>query len=220
VCYTPDHPVRVRPSCHFFPGWNAAQFRPSGRAWFDDLFLYEQDPDCRNMVVNGGFEGPQVAPGWPRNWNHGWDGDPAPGVTGGPDQRWGLDDSSPYEGRFSLRMVNREKPRPLRPYGYSEAWQNLASGSRLLAGHDYVLSAYLRTDKPGFKVWVLVGWGLGEARNLTSEWQRYVVKVRPRNDIDKPFFRILCSQGDATVWIDAVQIEEGTEATEYREWKE
>jgi hypothetical protein len=83
-----------------------------------------------------------------------------------------------------------------------------------------VLSAYLRTDKPGYQVAMVVGWGSYGVRSLTSEWQRYVLRTRCPQDVERQSLRIICTPGDATVWVDAVQFEEGTEPTEYREWRE
>lgn len=118
-------------------------------------------------------------------------------------------------------MRNREKSPPLYPFGRQQARQDLALGAAVCAGREYVLSAYMRTDRPGFQVIVNVGdWGLSQLLRLTSEWQRYVVKKQCTQDCWTPFVQFTCLQGEGTFWVDAVQLEEGTEATEYREWRE
>lgn len=219
VFRTGSQPVCVRPLLRVNPFSNP-DAKNSGKARFDDMFLIEADAGVRNLVANGGFEGPQNLPGWPRWWTYEYS-NPAPGTIGGPNALWGLDEASPFEGRACFRMTNKEKTMVAPPFGNQMARQDLAVGTWLEAGRDYVLSAWMRSDTPGFPVTMRAGdYDLSKTVRLTTEWQRYSHSVRRSKNSYNPHVAFACERGAGTVWIDAVQFEEGTEATEYKEWKE
>ncbi len=203
-------PVRVQPMCRFGPG--------EGKAWFDDMFLVEAPAEVRNMIVNGGFEGPETGRDCPRWW---WSiyGLMMPGYIAGPQRLWGLDRDDPYEGERCLRVAF---PAENGAAGSrcTLAQQNLAPGTVLRAGQPYVLSAYLKGDRPDLAVVVGAGgWEHFSRIRTTDAWERYSITIQPEADNEAPFVQLQLEQ-EGTLWIDAVQFEEGAEPTEYREWRE
>ncbi|MBM4019282.1 MAG: hypothetical protein FJ288_13330, partial [Planctomycetes bacterium] len=143
-------PPRLQPVCGFSsrglhegkPGDHLAD----GTAWFDDMFLYEVPANVTNMVINGSFEGPEAARGWPLGWTTDW-GDTTPGQIDRADAGgiWGLDESTAAEGRRSLRIVSPgfATPPSISGSNYPQAFHELAAGTRLAKDKPYVLSAYL-----------------------------------------------------------------------------
>ncbi|MCD6362282.1 MAG: hypothetical protein J7M38_15600, partial [Armatimonadetes bacterium] len=210
VFSTHDKGLLARPEIRFHSGL--------GKVWVDDLFLVEAPEGCQNMVVNGGFEGPEAGRDCPRWW---WDiyGLMSPGHIGGPDALWGLDRTDHFEGRQCLRMINPFQssnlgdPHPL-------AQQMLAPGTILHKGRSYVLSAWFKGSRPDLQLSAFVGgWQAYREFKVTDEWQRHAIAFEMPDDVTQPFIRLdLLGQG--TVWVDAVQFEEGTEPTEYWEWRE
>jgi len=219
VFSTRDTPVRVRPVCdvmHF--GESLPAPAANGKAWFDDVFLVEAPPEFRNMIVNGGFEGPESLRGWPRWWGCRMSLT-LPAHIGTPDAKWGLDETQAYEGRKSLRLVTPVT----QEWGMIAPWptaagQGLVAGTRLGKGKSYVLSAYMKADPPNVLVMVLAP-DYAKQLRVSGDWERYVIPITLDRDMDSPGIAFeLRERG--TLWIDAVQYEEGAEPTEYREWRE
>ena len=188
-----------------------------GTARFDELFLHEACPGIRNLVANGGFEGPEVAKGWPINWHELYSLE-IPGHIASDDPLWGVDHGTAYEGNNSLRMVH---PGDAKRGGKHcpRACQYLVPGTVVKKGQPYVFSAYMKADRPNLLVQTQVGYRQECVQDLRigTEWQRYVVRVAPAETIQQPHVAVwLLKEG--TLWIDAVQFEPGTEATEYQEW--
>lgn len=214
--FTGEHSVTVCPMLSCRHASCKEQEGADGRIWMDDLFLVEAAPQVRNMVVNGGFEGPEVAHGWPRGW---WSphGLLIPGHVGGEDALWGLDDNEAWEGSRSLRMTNPYPPD--RPYHLeAAARQTMAVIGGLAAGRNYVLSAWMKADRGDMSVWLHAG-GVNEKLQVSDEWHRYDVHVCPKRTALTPYV-IIWPADEGTLWLDAVQLELGSEATEYREWSE
>ena len=211
VLTTDDAPVRVWPVCGFVD--ESQSGLAEGKAWFDDLFMVEMPPEVRNVVPNGGFETREVAPGWPGWWTSSYEGLTVPGHIGANRPLWGLDDTTAFEGRRSLRMAKETDD-------VSEAVaaeNSLAVGAKLLKGHRYVLSLYMKGDRPGLSVQIRGG-GHPFTQDVTvaTEWRRYVLRADCQEDLSTPFVAVYLV-GKGTLWVDAVQFEEGTEPTEYHE---
>ncbi|NCO41304.1 MAG: hypothetical protein GW892_21660 [Armatimonadetes bacterium] len=210
VFATDEQTVLARPVVRFHSG--------IGRLWADDFFLVEASDRCRNMIVDGGFEGPTAQPGSPRWWFDRY-GLTSAGQIGGPDALWGLDRSEHYQGKQCLRMTN-----PLTDIGPADAHpvaeQRLAPGLVLHQGRSYVFSFYLKGDRPDLALSAFAGsWYSYHQFKATDGWQRYSFPYTPENDETQPFVRVdLLGQGK--VWLDEVQFEEGTEPTECRDWEE
>jgi hypothetical protein len=216
---TGAEPIRARPVCRFHWG--------EGKAWFDDMFLVEAPPGVRNMVMNGGFEGRQCVPHWPRGWWASW-GLTVPGYVGGDGALWGTDAAEAFEGERCFRMTNRpedaqwptEVGESSQAPGHAYVSQELAPGTVLQAGKSYVFSAYMKASRAGPLVGVVVGDDRHRLRvTPTEQWERYVLPTAIENDMRRPAVAIHLFE-EGTLWVDAVQLEEGTEATEYREWRD
>jgi len=188
-----------------------------GNAWFDELFLHEACPGVRNLVANGGFEGPEVAKGWPVNWCNEYSLE-IPGHIGSEGALWGVDDTVAFEGEHSLRMVHPGVGQ-LGGKGIPRAAQMLLLGTELREGRPYVFSAQMRADRADLVVQVQAG-GYGPARTrdlrVGTEWSRQVVRATGAPG-GEPFVSIYVVH-EGTLWVDAVQFEPGTEPTNYQEW--
>jgi len=167
----------------------------------------------RNIVRNPGFEENSL-PGWPDYYMIG-DGGPRLGEPG-KQAEWGLDPKNPHEGKYSLRVKEYERNRPRRVASVLAPQLDKAT--------PFVISAYMRADKPGAKV-KFFGGGYRVARptfgkktfTLTTKWRRYSeVGVLPGGlgryhsiGVD------VLKANNATVWIDALQLEKGEQPTAF-----
>ena len=88
-------------------------------------------------------------------------------------------------------------------------------------GENYVLSLYLKAKDPGTGVYFRTNNMYSFYRfKVGTEWKRYVIPITPeipsfKKDIVMQYlYFYLGSKG--TLWLDAIQIEKGTVATEFR----
>ena len=210
-------------------------FNSTGTLWMDDVELAETDvrPQWHpqlvtegrtNTVPNSSFEcGPA---GW---------GSFAPDLTFWGGNMYALlgevDASTAAHGKHSLRMDLSEKRVPTYFFDYLDPVRHrartviTAHAGWLPAqrGQSYTLSASLKADVPG-RVGVLFVQQAGNRSlrkefPLTTEWQRYTFSF----PADAEFLwagvgtDLLASKADAAVvWVDALQLEKGAEATPYR----
>jgi len=207
----------------------------TGAIWFDDFFVEEIPPERpqpkpKNVLVNSSFE--QAAmPGWPDSW---WVGMVTPGQLVGDPGGPGQDDSTAVHGRYSLRIENPRKG----PSGHARTFyrhifgsSGLRGGIPVERGETYVLSLYLKAERPDTPVTVHLtnfawnSWcfdeGQRERITIGTEWTRHQLVctypekgwragVRPEMGI------VVNNNGrDCAVWLDAVQFEQGTQATDY-----
>ncbi|MFQ6131053.1 MAG: endo-1,4-beta-xylanase [Armatimonadota bacterium] len=179
-----------------------------------------------NLIPNSSFE--LEAAGW-GSW--------APGGGGwrgrAPSRLLGQsDDAAAVDGRNSLRLALDRDNLPVFyfdwfPY-YRIPLTTLCAGhigwAQLQKGQDYVFSAYLKAEPAGTVgvLHVQQRWGgglLSKTFELTSEWQRYEFPFRAQGvlAIGMAGLDLEASQAEAaTIWIDAVQLEQGSEATRYQ----
>ncbi len=166
--------------------------------------------DKKNIVPNPSFEEFSL-PGWPHYWkvvNSSFQG-PSRRI-GGANPQFTLDENQPFHGKSSLRLD-----------AGSRIYLYLRPGVKTPT--DYVLSVYLRGNKPGVKVTFFGGGDapripLDQTWTLTTEWKRYSVVVPIRPDIAAfPMLQVTVpnTPPDARVWIDALQLEPGREPTEF-----
>ena len=185
------------------------------------MFLYELPSQIRTMVLNGGFEGPEVVPGWPEGWGDqtiGWN---APGHIGTAPTLSGIDRSTIYQGRASYRVVG-------------PGWLvQCLSYMPLVKDKNYVFSAYMKADRPDMEVSAILGDFHEDLtaviKGVSTEWKRHVVTVRAPHTPSKPFLAIYIAyqQGTrwvepskrGTLWVDNVQFEEGSEPTQFHDWQ-
>ena len=170
-------------------------------------------PGKKNIVRNPGFEEASL-PGWP-DYYRVYQGGPRLGEPG-KQAEWGLDADNRYEGKVSLCIK-----------GYESKGRRRVScvlAPKFEKARRFVLSAYMRADKPGVKVQFFGGgyrvkepsFGKKEF-TLTTEWRRYSeVGILPAAlgryhsiGVD------LVSADGSTIWIDALQLEEGDKPTAF-----
>ena len=194
---TRDRPVSVRPICAFQGG--------TGTALFDDAFLVEVPAEAasRNLVPNSGFE-QETLRGWPDNWRPVFSMI-SPGFIGTEDAIWGSDHQVAFEGKKSLRSMVTEKPAP-RGFHY----QFRTAALRLGEEKQYTLSLYMKADRPKFAVNLYMGKETKQV-GVSTEWARYTFTTK----LGQIAYINIMPRSQGTLWVDAVQLEEGTEATAY-----
>ncbi len=146
-----------------------------------------------NLIYNSSFERAttgDVPDGWRRDFNQ---------PPFGPDS-WGLVTDNPHDGNYALRIGV--------PGKYAVAWGQF---SQVIGGMDYVCSAWLRGAE-GTKAQLYAA-GIGQKEvEVTPEWQRYLLTGTARDD--RTQMRVQLISG-GPLFIDAAQLEPGTEATPY-----
>ncbi|MBM3495782.1 MAG: hypothetical protein FJX72_15870 [Armatimonadetes bacterium] len=157
-----------------------------------------------NLLTNGGFEEPGTgspAAGWQ------WDRRNTD-ATCKPDER------VVRTGKRSLRITNGT---PFGQHVYGMLWRTDAV--RLQVGKPYTLSAWVRSSKPG-SIGLLTGGGWQvRAYSVPTgvEWRPVSVTFVPGPSDADCIVRVTTEHPATEVWIDDVKLEEGPEATPYRE---
>ncbi|MBU0607248.1 MAG: hypothetical protein KKI08_05145 [Armatimonadetes bacterium] len=190
----------------------------SGKVWFDDLYIVPAPAGVTNMVGNSGFEGGEWLAGWPVGWNCSPSLFGVPGIVGGSEQLWKLDDTVAWEGTHSLRLDNpgAATALPIGPIAWSAGATYELAGVTLSAGQPYTLSAYVKADRDDCRVILVPG---GTHRPVTREWTRVSLTHTPEADNTRVYV-ILYTDRPGTVWIDGVQFEAGETPTPYHCWAE
>lgn len=157
---------------------------------------------CRNQLINGGFE--TLNNGYPIAWgtyNFGF-GSPKEIIDlKNVRSRYRPDDTTAWEGRQSFYLA------------YScplwECWRIRVPQT------NYVFSAYVKGDRPGARVAMMAIEGYRdvtqEVFSVGTRWTRLELPFRSR----KGALRVGFALRHGNVWIDAVQLERGTKATEF-----
>jgi hypothetical protein len=163
----------------------------------------QQQTSAVNLIRNSSFE--IVRDGLPLFWGTSGFDVPSDGTLDEFYRVWSVDAKEKYEGKNSLRISHMN----CRAFSFQYPAQK---------GKDYVFSAYLKSDADGIPVnlyiWEWLGRWHKKTVNLTRQWQRYeiVMSSPERNDLRG----VVEPVGEGTIWIDAVQMEQGREPTEYR----
>jgi len=165
-----------------------------------------------NYAVNGSFEH-ATNRGIPDYWTDN------PALTGINDVRWlskdgwrlwheswHQDETNPFHGRYCMRIKH---PLVLVSRAFS-----------VRGGRDYVVSAYMRADRPGLQA-ELTAYRAGQRKPAASakfavglQWQRFHVSISRLDSLNLSVsFKPLES---GALWVDAVAIEEGAEPGPYR----
>ena len=133
---------------------------------------------------------------------------------------WAVDEQNPFHGRYSVRMT-RDMDR---------CWGMFFAGypPNPEVETPYVLSMYLRGGREGDKASVMMIEDAGDRSTcrtvkrgfaLTRDWKRYTLpfstSTGPIPWMRARTFLVYPHEG-ATVWIDALQMEQGTEPTPFR----
>ncbi len=210
---TGDAPVEVEFSIGVYPG-------AVGEFWVDDVALIDEGPiahsDSRNVVPNGSFEVSRLR-GWPDRWQveryDPWENNEV--FFGDPDSPFRLDDRDPVHGEVSLR------------YDSAMGWaiqsaphRRVGDGIKMTDGREVVFSIYLRASRAGMPVTVSLR-AVGEATfEVGTSWKRYHLTGTydsSRSGGTPGFTGIEIDTPDnaGVLWLDAVQLEEGAEPSEY-----
>ncbi len=170
-------------------------------------------PDKKNIVRNPGFEEAALSD-WPDYYLFDKEG-PRLGRAD-PNTLYGLDTTHPFEGKACLWV------RPPAKRGTFRFYQGCVPA--LLTPQTYTLSAYMRADRDGVKAhFVGFGWRVPKSTfgykefTLTTKWERYTETSTLPPKLAKAHsigFEILANQ-NATVFFDALQLEQGDQATAY-----
>ncbi len=119
------------------------------------------------------------------------------------DSSWEIDDAHAYHGKRSLKISRRD------PTWFSTR----ISSPQILwsAGKKYTFSFFAKAEGP------IIAEALGRTFNFNGDWRRYTVTCdkKPMNNHEDKAIR-LDVRGTGTLWLDALQLEEGTSASDYQ----
>ena len=154
-----------------------------------------------NLIQNSSFELGFV------NWGRG------PDVL--DDVRWDIDGTTAYHGKDSLRL-----------YSGIGAYRVEVQSSpfSVVPGKQYTLSFWAKSDIAARKIKAgFFRQDEGEIMScefyLEKEWRRYNIKcIMPKNMSNLNYMAIKVLHDSATIWVDAVQVEEG-ELTQYHPYE-
>ena len=215
-------------------------FTSTGSLWIDDVRLEQIDPPGTrpghvipaagraNLIPNASFE--CSSDGWgSANVDTGrpaWFTPPLNRLFGE------IDDREAYDGRRSLRIELTPGNQPVSFFDYYEAYRApvrapLAANVGYLEvepGRQYTFSAYMKAREPGTPACLAVREFLGgefeKIVRVSPTWERYVLSFKPSArwcyvlagpDL-RPTQQNPRPPGSATVWIDAVQLQQAASA--------
>ncbi len=199
------------------PGKGPITLHAAGHLAIDDVTMH-YDTKGRTYVnrqLNGSFEfatNPDVPDYWAvmGRWSRMNHGRPLSALPRDGMERfledWFLDRTVAFEGKQSLRIRH--------PSAAASHPMWLPSGIS-----DYTISVYLRSDRPGQRVSLAVAGSDREkpiavrTATIGPDWQREVLALPEHDGTPVTFFATPLDAG--FLWLDAVQIEAGTHATEF-----
>ncbi|OGV56760.1 MAG: hypothetical protein A2017_09855 [Lentisphaerae bacterium GWF2_44_16] len=170
---------------------------------FIDNIRFEKGNSSANMLYNSSFEmssNPDVPDGWRRDLNQ---------APFGKDV-WGIDDREAFHGKKSLRIGVKDK------YVSSLARSHL---TRLKKDTQYTLSVYLKSDKPDTMVRIRASEITPSKAEVSvgTDWKRYVITGKTNNPENGSVATITLLTENAALWVDAAQLEEGPQASDFAE---
>lgn len=126
---------------------------------------------------------------------------------------FGTDPKTAWHGKQSLMLYLPASATNI------EQRLEITSAREYAVGEPYTLSFYMKSDSPGLPV-ACQKWDVKEMK-LSSAWERYSFTFTPQGAYaQSALFISIYGKGagakGATVWIDAVQIERGTNAAPYQ----
>ncbi len=209
-------------------------FSGTGTMWFDDIVLQNVEMTQQfhpaiatkgliNLIPNSSFECDSA------QW-----GSYSPKIStwaGNINQQWGtIDRSTAKHGQCSLRLdIDKSKPRTFCWDYYEPLVEPVVTvvsanmGWIPVHAHEtYVLSCYLKSDHADTPALLLVHnaqrGSQVKAIKVDENWHRYELTFQPRSEFVWIGTGLDLSGSDiqsARLWIDAVQLERGTEASSY-----
>jgi hypothetical protein len=187
-----------------------------GSAWFDDLFLGEGiiEEQAGNMLYNSSFETDKVRPGTPDCWvkdlwyclgSSAWQ--PLIGEEGA---NWCMDSEVAYHGKRSLRIQGN---------GVAGRY---VRGCMVAPDHIYTYSAYMKSDGGSVRARLYFNKPGGDPLQpplhkdiiVDNAWKRYHFSRKIPLGVEKVCVGFSLSD-NGILWIDAVQLERGEDATPY-----
>lgn len=209
-----DHPQNLRLVIY----WNAP---PAGELTIRNLLLKDLGPttkraNLKNRIPNSSFEEARL-PGWPDYWEPyrmpeaiALMAENRLGTQGAP---WGMDTNQPFHGKASLRIEPGIMQTQTSPY------RRAHFGVPVEEGKTWTFSAWLRAAEPDTSVNIRLRGIGGKTFYIGTEWERVTLTGVKTNELAAVYqnFTAVMFRPRGTVWIDAVQLEEGEEATEYEE---
>jgi hypothetical protein len=167
----------------------------------------------KNLVPNSGFEAAAI-PHWPDYWEPGFDirGSAEPGFVGGPEELWTIDRRVFHEGRQSLRMTRRHRAASddyarLRAVGVNMNYLPVRQEG------DHTFSVWLNADRPKTAVRLWIGWKFCDVQ-VADKWDRYSFTSPLAAKTATTEIQVEL-RDQATLWVDAAQLEIGSQATPY-----
>jgi len=157
----------------------------------------------KNMIANPSFED-ATFPGWPDYFK------PIQYTLASCGKLFVLDSEDAHHGERSLKLVSDGRIVPTVYFHQGDS--NLNDPYTGDPKVEYVLSAYMRADHDRVRVRMKARTSYGDVK-LTTSWKRYSWRVTLPSRI---YF--ICNptrQGPASVWIDALQLENGERPTEF-----
>ncbi|MBU0995293.1 MAG: carbohydrate binding domain-containing protein [Proteobacteria bacterium] len=212
-------------------------FRQPGILYIDDVVLEEVPSNsripndivscekCKNLILNSGFEcGVE-------RW--GSTTLTSLGSYGGLDALIGkLDHKNVYHGSNSMKIELSQNSIPIYSFDHPKTFQikmkNILLGNmgwiQVEKGKPYTLSAYLKADKAGLKVYMGIqnfhsNEVTVETRSVSSDWKRYSMTVIP--EVEYCFILVgpdleLINRENGKLWLDNIQFEKGETASAYQ----
>ena len=132
-----------------------------------------------------------------------------------------IDSTTAVQGKNSLKLELKKAEETV-------GWRFTTHEFDLKPGKTYTFSFAAKSSTPGSKINFICGsnqffwqWHSGKIFKLTDQWQRYslTVKIPPlkkgQTKNNEKFWMVLKTVTDCTVWLDALNLEEGKSA----EWK-
>lgn len=173
-----------------------------GSATAETVYPASGRPGKTNLMQNPSFEDATLT-NWPDYW---WTFNAYPRINAA-NQQWGQVTDSPYHGDKCLKMTTSN--------ANYRAYFCLSPQFTTPSTKSYTFSAYMKADQAGRTAVlgssVLSGYC---SATLTTSWARYqYTSTVPANFNTSNTFYIQIPNG--TVWVDAVQVEEGTSATAF-----
>ncbi len=189
------------------------RMHPSFLVAFIGVYLGCSTGMANNLLRNSGFEG-NVVENLPEFWGtfH-WGLRDSLGVIDHDRWKtlWGLDSGKSYEGRHSLKIeIPGDEPH--------ESLRLTSCQVHLPNPGSYTFSAYITADRDDYPVTLTIYDGfanpiMSRQIRVNRQWNRYHLTHPVATE------KVLIGftpESRGTVWIDAVQIEEGTEPTAYQ----
>ena len=166
----------------------------------------------KNLLGEGsGFEiGPHgMNPYCAYSWAWGWI---SPGIQPV------FDNKVFYNGAYSLRLTAEDSTKVAMHEKHNKVW---FMPIKLDPKKTYTLSAWMKSDRPGFLVDMGCGERIGNDTRVevTTEWKRYSFTFKPEHFLVENYCRAVIGVAEPTqsgsLWIDNVQLEEGMSCSSY-----